>query len=53
MTRNHPFEGPEVFDDTPFAETDASLAALDPWPTVSLTVRTLLERRRAEERMGE
>lgn len=39
--RNHPFEGPEVFDDTPADD----LSHLDPWPTVSQAVRDLVAAR--------
>ena len=37
--RNHPFEGPEMFDDTMTVES------MDPWPTVSEAVRELVAAR--------
>ena len=36
---NHPFEGPELFDDT------LTLESMDPWPTVSQAVRDLVAAR--------
>ena len=42
MSRNHPFEGPEVFDDEPQLE---SLDDVDPWPTVTAALRELVAAR--------
>lgn len=55
MTRNHPFEGPEMFDDEiPDSRTDAEvLAELEPYPTVARAVLALRERnRQAREAAG-
>jgi hypothetical protein len=45
MTRNHPFEGPEVFDDHfPSTMTDEQvLAELEPYPLTAEAVRQLRE----------
>jgi hypothetical protein len=45
----HPFDGPEVFDDSEFREDAATLEALDPWPNVSAAVRDLLDAKSAAQ----
>ena len=44
--RNHPFEGPEVFDDEPLVEAECAVKAevfreLSPWPTVDEVIKSL------------
>lgn len=40
--RNHPFEGPEVFDDVVTEETFKEvLDGLNPWPTIDEVVKSL------------
>lgn len=57
--RNHPFDGPEVFDDVPYGTvhagervlTDSEVKeifnGLDPWPHVSTAIKAVKERRNA------
>lgn len=43
MTRNHPFEGPEVFDDN--VQIESYDGPKSPWPTVDEALRSLRESR--------
>ena len=47
IPRNHPFEGPEMFDDT------MTVQSVDPWSIVSDAVRELVAARRAIRKVGD
>ena len=46
-SNRHPFDGPEVFDDTPALtlEEAAAFRAADPWPHVTQALEVLQARR--------
>ena len=45
--REHPFDGPEMFDDT------MTVQSVDPWPTISDAVRELVAARRTIRKVGD